>query len=533
MATVSVRFEPAGTSVEVPSGTTVRDAADLAGAPIPSPCGGLGRCGGCRVRASGGLDEPGRTELDALGAAARHGVRLACLARLTGPGEAVIDVPPAPGALKIVTEGPELRFAADASAIAAGRCEGAVRAFGAAVDIGTTTVAGRLHDLGTGAVLGEAAALNPQAVFGDDVLSRVSRAMAGEAPTLRRLVTRQVEDLVSSMVDRPSLADGTLCDVVIVGNPTMTHLFLGRDVAPLAGEPYADVLTDEVDIDAADADMPDLGQTGVHVGPGVSAFVGADAVAATLATDLVGRLEPTLLVDLGTNGEVVLSARGRLFAASTAAGPAFEGAGISKGMRAELGAVDRVWVSEHGFEIATVGDEHAVGICGSGLLDLVSVLLDAGVLDPSGRMHARGPLGSRVVHAEEGLRFTVAPGVELTQFDVRQLQLAKAAVRVAVDVLVAEAGLDDDDVAEVIVAGGFGSNLRPGALSALGVLPAAWAERIVLGGNAALAGASAMLVSRAARAEADRIADIVVPVPLAGRDDFQSRFMVALDFPAG
>lgn len=532
MAIVHVRFEPEGLAVEVPAGATLHEAAAEAGITISAPCGGLGRCGSCRVRVSGDLRGPGRTERDALGAAAGAGVRLACLARVEGPGEIVVTRDAAPGALQITLAGPDLVFALEPRPGSEYALLLGVRPMGAAVDLGTTTIAVRVLGLDDGADLGEAVSLNPQAELGADVLTRVSRALAGDARALRRAVTGEVERLVGSLVVRPALADFTLCETVIVGNPTMMHLFLGRDVASLAAPPYEGVLTEEVVLDAADADMPTLGEVRVTVGPAASAFVGADAVAAVVATALAGRGEPALLIDLGTNGEVVLATPDALLATSAAAGPAFEGGGLASGMRAEAGAVERAWLGADGLGLATVGGEEPRGVCGSGLLDLVAVLLDAGTLDTEGRMQAAGPLADRVTETEGGLVFEVADGVVLAQRDVRALQLAKAAVAVAIDVLLAEAGVVAGDVREVLVAGGFGSHLRPASLVALGIVPAAWAERVTFVGNAALAGASAMLLSGEARREAERVARAVRTVPLAGRADFQTRYIAALDFPA-
>jgi uncharacterized 2Fe-2S/4Fe-4S cluster protein (DUF4445 family) len=532
MAIVRVRFEPEGLTVEVPAGAALHEAAAEAGITIAAPCGGLGRCGSCRVRVSGDLRGPGRTERDALGAATGAGVRLACLARVEGPGEVVVTRDAAPGALQIAVVGPDPVFALEPRTGSEYSLPLGVRPMGAAVDLGTTTIAVRVLGLDDGADLGEAVSLNPQAELGADVLTRVSRALAGDADALQRAVTGEVERLVGSLVDRPALADFTLCETVVVGNPTMTHLFLGRDVAPLAAAPYTGALTEEVVLDAAGADMPALGEVRVTIGPAASAFVGADAVAAVVATALAGRGEPALLIDLGPNGEVVLATPDALLATSAAAGPAFEGGGLVSGMRAEAGAVERAWLGADGLGLATVGGEDPRGVCGSGLLDLVAVLLDAGTLDTEGRMHPAGPLADRVTETEGGLVFEVADGVVLAQRDVRALQLAKAAVAVAIDVLLAEAGVVADDVREVLVAGGFGSHLRPASLVALGVVPAAWAERVTFAGNAALAGASAMLVSGEARREAARVARAVRTVSLAGRADFQARYIAALDFPA-
>ncbi|MDO8964118.1 MAG: ASKHA domain-containing protein [Coriobacteriia bacterium] len=532
MEDVLVRFESSRREVEVPSGTTIHEAATTAGVTIATPCGGLGRCGSCRVHATGGLRSPGPAEREALGAAVLTGARLACKARVEGPGDVLVRVEAA-GAMRVLTSGVGRTYVVEAPSERGLTCAPGIRPLGVAIDIGTTTIAVRLLDLVSGEVLGETGAANPQSAWGHDVLTRVSHGLAGEADTLRDVVCREIERLVSEIANTPALSDGSVCEAVIVGNPTMTHLFLGVDLTPLATAEAVGSLVAAVELDAASAGLPSLADARVHVGPAVSGFVGADAVAGALAIDIMGRTHGVLFADLGTNGEVLLAAEGRLLASSAAAGPAFEGGGVSSGMRAESGAIERVWEVGGSLGHSTIGDAPARGLCGSGLLDLVAVLLEAGAIDEGGRMQATGPLGHLVRETPEGRVFDVTHDVALTQQDVRQVQLAKAAVEVAIEVLLAETGLGYDDVREVVVAGGFGAGLRPSALVRLGVLPATWAERVTFAGNAALDGASAMLLSSAARAEAGRIATAALTVPLAERFDFQARFLASLEFPPG
>ena len=531
MSGVRVIFEPSGLHTDVAPGTTLHVAAAEAGVALVAPCGGMGRCGSCRVRISGAVRPPDGSELDALGAAARSGTRLACRARVAGPGKVVVEVVESAGAVRAQissvlpaasVEPPEERGVVTPPGVAA---------LGAAVDLGTTTIAVRLHDLSDGRVLGEIAGLNPQAAWGHDVLSRVSRALEGDGRALRNAATREIEDLVLALTEAPSAGDGRLSELVVVGNPAMTRLFSGCDVSMLADASSPGVHRPARVTDTITSELHALGRARVIVGPEVSAFIGADTVAALLATGLDGRDEDTLLVDLGTNGEVVLASGGELFAASAAAGPAFEAYGLASGMRAEPGAIETVWLDGDVLGLRTVGEERPRGLCGSGLVDLLAVLLDTGALDASGRLQPEGPLARRVVETAAGRVFEVASDVLLTQQDVRQAQLAKAAVQAAIATVLDEAGRAADGVAEILVAGGFGSHLRPSSLAAIGVIPPAWAERVTLAGNAALAGASAMLLSSEARGEADLLAARVRTVVLAGRPDFRERFVAALGFP--
>ena len=532
MSGVRVRFEPSGRSAEVEPGTTLHAAATLAGVRVDAPCGGMGRCGSCRVRATGDLSPMRADEAETLGAATGAGVRLACRARVRGPAEVLVETTGATGAVRAQISGIDALTEVEPPASRGIATAPGVRALGAAVDIGTTTIAVRLHDLGDGTVIGEVADLNPQVAWGHDVLSRVSRAIEGEASELREAVTRKVETLVGLLLGSPRAATGGLREIVVVGNPAMTRLFLGEDVAPLGDGASSGGFVPQRVTDSAAADLSALGECRVVVGPEVSSFIGSDAVAATIAARLVGRADGALLLDLGTNGEVVLASGGSLVAASAAAGPAFEGYGLTNGMRAEPGAVEAVWL-DGGFGVRTVGDELPRGLCGSGLIDLLAVLLASGALDASGRLQAEGPLAPRIMETVDGRVFEVASDVVLTQTDVRQAQLAKGAVQAAIDSVLTAAGCGIDDVREVLVAGGFGSHLRPASLVALGVIPPEWAERVTLAGNAALSGASAMLLSSAAREEADRIASSVGTVALASDPDFQRRFIAALGFPEG
>ena len=532
MSGVLVRFEPSGLSATVAPGTTLHAAAAAAGVHLVAPCGGLGRCGSCRVRATGAVRSPDASEIEALGTAARAGTRLACRARVQASGEVVVEVMEAPGIIRaqIASVGPEPQVELPKARGVVTRA--GATPLGAAVDIGTTTIAVRLHDLTDGRVIGEAADLNPQVAWGHDVLSRVSRSVEGEAGPLREAVTNKVEGLVLTLTRALSAGHGTLRELVVVGNPAMTRLFLGADVSMLGDGASPGVNHPTRTLDTVAADLSALGMASVLVGPEVSAFIGADAVAGLLATGLAQRSDDALLVDLGTNGEVVLVSGGDIYAASAAAGPAFEGYGLTSGMRAEPGAIEAVWLDGDVLGVRTIGGERPRGLCGSGLVDLLALLLATGALDSSGRLRLEGPLAARVVETPGGRVFEVSSDVLLTQQDIRQAQLAKAAVQVAIEAVLVEAGRSVETVAEVLVAGGFGSHLRPASLAAVGVVPGAWTERVTLAGNAALAGASAMLLSSAARREADDLAKRVHTVDLAGRPDFQMRFIAALAFPA-
>jgi uncharacterized 2Fe-2S/4Fe-4S cluster protein (DUF4445 family) len=418
---------------------------------------------------------------------------------------------------------PERTAALQPPSVAPGRV-----GWGAAVDVGTTTLTVAAHDLASGEAIGLASALNPQIEFGADVLARVSRALAGAKGDLRDSVAREVERLIGQA---GSGARGGPAEVMVVGNPAMLHLLLGRDTAPQAAVPNRGVLTEALEMTAAEAGMPALAGAILRTGPGVSAFVGSDALAGLVASGLADREGPSVLIDLGTNGEIVLKGPEGLVAASAAAGPALEGVSIACGMRAEPGAIERARFADDALVLSTVEDAPPRGICGSGLLDLGAALLAAGAVDPAGRLLMEGPLAESVRVADGGVRLELTGDVHLTQHDIRQLQLAKGAIATALAMVLEEARLSPADVREVVVGGGFGSHVDPASLAAIGMIPAEWTDRVSFGGNTALAGATAMLLDPSVLRAAATLARTVRTVPLAARADFQVRFIGSLDFP--
>jgi len=518
---VTVTFQRPDVAVRVPAGTTLLRAAQIGGVAIDAVCGGTGRCGRCRVIAEGILAPVTGVERELLSDAdLAAGVRLACRARALGAVAA--RVPSAPV---------RPRASAPGAPVAESLAQ-PVR-LGAAIDLGTTTTAASLVDLRNGRVLASGQSPNPQSAWGADVLSRVAAALRGEAEPLQRAVVGGIEALVLELAAELGAPAQTVRRIALAGNTAMRALALGEDVAALAATPYEDAPVAVRCTTTAALGMREL-RAAVYVVPGVSAFIGGDVVAGVLATRLAGRSHPALLLDLGTNGEIVLSAGGTLSAASAAAGPALEGGNIEMGMRATAGAVERINLVAGRLEIGTVGAVPAIGVCGSGLIDLVAALLDAGVIDPIGRLiPGQGLLAGRVHQYGDQLAFRLAEStpVLLTQRDIRELQLAKGAIRAAIDLLLAESSLDPADVPEVIVAGGFGMGVSGASLARIGMLPAEWAQRITFAGNTSLAGAVQVLAAPSQRASAELLASKMQPLALAGTVSFQERFIAALNFP--
>jgi uncharacterized 2Fe-2S/4Fe-4S cluster protein (DUF4445 family) len=402
---------------------------------------------------------------------------------------------------------------------------------GLAVDIGTTKVAAYLVDMQNGQTLAVDGIMNPQIARGEDVMSRISCAIQGGAPDLTRAIVEGLNGLIESLCPEPE----RIVDVVVVGNTAMHHLFLGLPVRQLGLAPYVPAVSDPVDIKARDLGLHVAPGAYVHLLPNVAGFVGADHVAMILAAG-IDRTDRTVIgLDIGTNTELVLAHQGRLTSCSTASGPAFEGAQITHGMRAAKGAVEAVRIDSSGVSIQTIEDAPAVGLCGSGVLDAISELARAGLMNRRGKL-SEGP-GVRLDH--DMPEFVLVPAgqsgtgqdVVITQKDIGEIQLAKGAIRTGMQVLLEREGLSDGDLDEIILAGAFGTYTHPASAIGAGLLPPVPLDRVRQIGNAAGVGARLALVSRRERARAVEIAHRVHYVELMTQPNFGARFASNMFFP--
>ena len=523
-------------------------AAAACGILLEQPCAGLARCGKCRVRVVDGSIGASEADRDVLSPGEiRDGWRLACALTVDAtvsievPSQIRSEAPKGLGGAVTADPGREPVFGPFPSAASA--------LFGLAVDVGTTSLAAALVDFGTGATAAAGSMLNPQAAFGADVMSRIHAAGQGESgrQPLTAAVRRGITALAERLIARAGASDQQVVAASVVGNPTMLHLWLGEDSWGLGVAPYEGRWIGSRQVPARDIELPIAPGALVYVLPCVKSHVGADAVGAAIGVDLDRTDGPALLIDLGTNSEIVLADGARVFAASTAAGPAFECGGISCGMRAAEGAIDALHVEPDGhWSLHVIGEVPPLGMCGSGLLDAVAELLRAGVIDPSGYLRDAGQTSGLVPEAlagrlgGTGARRSVSivapaggsPGITLYATDVRQLQLAIGAVRAGIEVLCAEAGLTGADLQTVFVAGTFGQYVRKASMLRLGLLPPVAPERVRTVGNAAGAGAVLALLDRRVRERAERLAGQAIYVELAGRADYQEALERSLRFPA-
>lgn len=415
------------------------------------------------------------------------------------------------------------------------------RLFGVAVDIGTTTLVASLVDLRTGRETTSASMINPQKEFGLDVLTRIHHVKEHPAAlaNLSALVRQAVDALIGEVCADGGIDRDAIYEVSIAANTTMTHLFLGVDPAGLGSAPYEPVFTSAVTVAAREVSLTIAPFGLVYCLPSVSGYIGGDIVAGILAAGLPKRGETSLLIDIGTNGEIVLAGEQGLYACSCAAGPALEGMNISCGMRAAPGAIDTVDIGKT-VAVGTIGDRPAVGICGSGIIDAVAELVKVGAIEASGRFRKLSGQESPepwhpCLHREGGSRFILAEtecGGELavTQKDIRQVQLAKGAILSGLLALTAQLGIELSTVDRVYVAGAFGCHVRKESLARLGMIPPACLDRVVLLGNSSKSGAIVTLLSREKRQEAARLAGQVNYIELSCYPGYDRLYAECLSF---
>lgn len=395
-----------------------------------------------------------------------------------------------------------------------------------ALDVGTTTIAGSLLDPTSGTVLSRGERPNPQAAYGSDAMTRLTLALRSHeaAVAMQKAVLAEASGLLVTLCETSGTPLSEVTSGVLVGNTPMHHLALGLDISGLATAPYVP--------SSRSAEVVELpGLPAMYCAPLIGSYVGSDAVAAAISTGLPGGAT-RFLIDIGTNTEVLLWHGETLFAASAPAGPAFEGAEISCGLRARPGAIDSVVLEGDDISVGVAGGIAPQGLCGSGLIDAIAVMLMAGVLDGTGRLRNRGPLSCRVVMSQDAVPvgFRLAPGVVLTQKDVRALQLAKGAIRAACEVLLKHAGTGAAAVTGVLLAGAFGSAVSAENVLSTGMLPPVHPSLVTAVGNAALAGAEMMALSQEARETAERVAGQARHVDLSTDPSFQDQFLQSLDF---
>jgi uncharacterized 2Fe-2S/4Fe-4S cluster protein (DUF4445 family) len=488
----TLTLSPAGLRLKAAAGTALQDVLFEQG--VEFPCGGRGRCKGCRVRLLKGRLEASAEETKVLTAAEiADGWRLACRHSI----EDDLELELAQWEMPILGDHSAFTFVPQAG-------------LGVAVDLGTTTIAAQLLDLRTGNVLAAQTALNAQACHGDDIISRVEFAVGGGQIELERLIREQLGRMIEHLL-ASTTAGQSLARIVLVGNTVMHHLFCGIDVAPLSTHPFEPEHPGRFRFSADQLGWG--GKTVVEFLPCIGGLVGADILAGIVATGLDEQSGLAALIDLGTNGEVVVGDREKLLCTSTAAGPAFEGARISMGMRAATGAISEVQVIDRALQCRVIGGGAPRGLCGSGLVDAVAAGLDLGWIDAGGRMADSRALSGPVV---------------LVPQDVRELQLAKGAIAAGLRILAARFGATLADIGLLHLAGAFGNYINRASAQRIGLLRLP-RNRIIPAGNTALRGAKRALFEDAS--QWDDLATRIEHVALNEERGFQDIFAEEMRFP--
>ena len=574
---VCVKFVRENIEIEMEDGASVLEAEIRAGLRPDAPCGGLGKCGKCLVKINGEVVK-------------------ACQVRISEGETCVVETLDRAGSEKILTDGfnrevvfePGLRMAQvelekarpgekrsdwqrlldelaemdsdvepermevdlklagelygmrrdsdDWYVIYSGRRilemrKQAGRRCLAAFDIGTTTIAGYLLDSEDGRMLAVESRMNPQAQYGADVIMRADYALEHGTDVLSRCIREAVNEMLGVLAGDAGISREDIFQVCIVGNTCMHHLFLGISPASLVHAPYTPAVSERLVLNAGDYGLDVQRKAELIMLPDIAGYVGADTCGCLLALRQDLKDEISLMIDIGTNGEMVLGNRDRLVTCSTAAGPAFEGAKIECGMRGAAGAVDHVKYENGKWNYTTVGNQPAVGLCGSGLIDLVAGLLDAGMLDENGALSSG--------QEKQGVFMLVPPeqagnerGVYLTQKDIGEVQLAKAAIAAGIQMLMKRLGITEEEICSVYIAGAFGNYMDPVSAGKIGLLPAALVKKVEPVGNAAGEGAKIALVNEREMLEMDELVGKIDFVELAASGDFQDYFIDELGFEA-
>jgi len=409
--------------------------------------------------------------------------------------------------------------------------------YGLAVDIGTTKLAAYLVNLETGETVAKAGAMNPQIAYGEDVISRITyvNEHADGLQTLQARLVESLDHLLDDLCAEIKVSRQQVVEAVIVGNTAMHHLFVGLPVKQLGESPYVAAVGEAMQFPASEVGLKLAVGAYVYLPPNIAGYVGADHVSMLLGAGLQAASQTTVALDIGTNTEISLFHAGKHYSCSCASGPAFEGAHISDGMRAAPGAIERVRIEGGEVRIHTIGGGAAVGICGSGILDVVAELLKANLLDKRGVLKGNHPnlrIANNItefvlISAEKS---GIGRDIRVTRRDVNEIQLAKGAIRAGIEVLLAEAGIEDKDIELFIVAGAFGTYLDLESAIRIGMFPDLPRPRFRQVGNAAGGGARRLLVSKQQRRLADEIAREVNYVELAVHPDFMKIYVKALGF---
>lgn len=495
---------------------------------ISAPCNGNGICGKCIVRYKSGATEPTKQDREFLSEKQlEQGYRLACQSYPTE--EYKVEIPELEETIEVLSQWENQRTEEILKNTAEGTAEKTENAlYGICIDIGTTTLAALLVNLETEADCQTAVSVNHQRAYGSDVLSRISASNGGKKWEIQRCIRQDLQKLIRELLQKEKITEQQIQRIVIAGNTTMCHLLRGFSCETLGVAPFLPVDLSWMEGSAADfLGMKEL-DTKVVILPGISAFVGADIMAGIAKMNMHRSEGYHLLLDIGTNGEMVLGNCRHMYVTSTSAGPAFEGGNISCGMASIPGVISHVFMEETGkagFQVIGETDgenkkQQAIGICGTGMIDLVYELREHQMIDEHGTYSD--------LYFDTG--YELAEKVKFTQNDIRELQMAKAAIRAGVDILVKKAGIAFDEVDDCYLAGGFGTKIDIKKAAGIGLIPKELEMKTIPAGNTVLAGTKEVLLGRISKEELEKIQTMADVINLAEENDFEELYLSYMDF---
>lgn len=521
-ALCQVTFLREGRTVQVSAGSTIMNAARSTAIFPDAPCGGQGTCGKCLVQLK---TDGGETK-----------TVLACQTKVWK--DLTVDTQRLPQKHQILTNTSIRRIKFSPSSFP----KDVKNPYLVAFDIGTTTIASYLIDGNSGKEICTAGMVNPQTAYGADVISRADYCMQHKNTELSSCIHQALDDLITALAEKQQISREQIVQLCLVGNTCMHHIFFDFPMDSLVLAPYRPYQKGLLQAKAADFGIQIHPQGQLFFLPVIAGFVGADTMGCLLALRPDLSRDITLLVDIGTNGEIVLGNREKLVCCSTAAGPAFEGAKIECGMRGAEGAIDHVNFSHGKFQISVIGNQQPTGICGSGLIDAVACLRKLGIIDEMGRLLARDEV--QTLYGEELASHMTTqgnltafvfqkeyPSVYLTQKDIREVQLAKGAIAAGILLLEKHLGITHSQIDRVCIAGAFGTYMSPDSACAIGLLPSALQKKIVPVGNAAGEGAKIALLNKAEREYSQTLMNQLDFLELAMLSEFQDCFIDELEFP--
>lgn len=511
MKTISkVTFKNKDLKIEVEKNTSLLEIIRMAGLYIETPCNGNGSCGKCKVK----VKERGSNE---------YIEKLACTTKVTRDIE-----------IDLLDKNTELKTIYSEISKDTYRNDNKYKknndeTFGIALDIGTTGIAAYLINISSEKIINRKSALNPQTQYGGDVLSRISYSLNNPhgKEDLKKVIVDSINEIILGIVENEEQIN-QIYKIIVSANTVMIHMLLGLDTYSMSRTPYKPKLLDKLDIKARDLEIKINSEGIITILPSASAYLGADIISGAVATGFNNKTHNSVFIDIGTNGEILAISKGEIVGTSAAAGPAFEGMNISCGCRAESGAINTFKIINDEIKFTTINNEEVKGICGSGLIDIVSELLTNKVILKSGRLNNKleGRLASRI----KDKKFYITDDIYLSQQDIRQVQLAKGAIATGLNMLLKKIDLAIEDIQEVVVAGAFGYHLDPDNIKTIGIIPKNFTGDINFVGNSSIEGAKLALINEESLDEMIKIKDQIKVLELSLEEEFQDLFVKELTF---